>query len=128
MEDKEIRDLFETFNPELEPDFSFMSRLEHAMDSVELIREKQAIRRRHQRLAMAIAAAVGVLSGILMSLLFPWLWDSITAVHSNIHHAVACMSEPPLRPIYYCVVIGLISVLTTVSAYDITLALQSRKE
>lgn len=128
MEDKEIRELFETFNPELEPDFSFMSRLEHAMDSVELIREKQEIRRRHQCRAMAMAAAAGVLSGIVMTLLFPWLWESIITVHSNIYHVVACMSKPHIRPIYYCVAIGLISVLTTVSAYDITLALQSRKE
>ena len=38
MEEDKLKDLFVNYNPELPSDFSFMTRLKHNLDQVELVK------------------------------------------------------------------------------------------
>lgn len=126
IDDRNIREMFESFDPKRSPDYLFLSRLEDAMDSVEMIRQKQAIHRRSQRRAMAAATAIGIVSGIILSYILPWTGIYLFSQHSSIVHSIACQ-ECSINPVWYWIVIGLMSALMTFSAYDITLAIQKNK-
>lgn len=119
MEDKDIKEMFEAFEPNMKPDFEFMSQLKRAMDSVEMIRERQIAFRRRQHRAMAVAIATGFLTGIVFTLL---LSMSTAPVHTD--HIIACISRPRIDPIWYWMGIGILSLIATFSAYDVALGLQ----
>lgn len=127
MEDKDLKDLFDSYSPDISPDLPFMTRLERSMDSVEMIRERQMHARKTQRRAMAIAVAVGFLTGIIMAFILPLACAPLFSFGPQIHHQVACMADPPISPIYYWAVIGLFSVLMTFTSYDLTLGFQRNK-
>lgn len=127
MEDKDLKDLFQSYAPDIESDTSFIYKLERAMDSVEMIRDRQQLVRRRQRRAMAVAAAVGFLSGVIASIVLPLFGASPLSYDPTCHLQVECMSNLMVSPIYYWAFIGIISVLMTFTSYDLTLGLQRAK-
>ncbi len=80
MEDERIKNLFADFEPALSPDDDFMDKLQRNLHSVEMIRQRTSELQARHRKAMAIAAAVGFVAGILFAWLIPYLGQSVTAV------------------------------------------------
>lgn len=71
----ELRDIFAAYDPELPSGRLFMSGLERRMEAVEIVKERSAATRRRNRMAVAVAAAVGMIVGIALCLLYPLVAD-----------------------------------------------------
>ncbi|MDE7388562.1 MAG: hypothetical protein K2M97_04845, partial [Muribaculaceae bacterium] len=73
MEDDELKRIFSDFEPDMSPDFQFVSKLEQRLEAVEIVREQVAEVRSRSRKAVVIAAVVGFVVGFLSSLSLPYL-------------------------------------------------------
>lgn len=119
MEEDKLKDIFEAYRPELTSDSLFAARLQRNLDSVEIVRRRQAEMRRRGRLAVAVAAATGFVVGALLSLLLPYLGDYVTSIHFSTPGFDEVMFN--WRLFGWCAV-GFASVLTSLNAYHLTLA------
>jgi tetrahydromethanopterin S-methyltransferase subunit F len=71
MEDNQIKELFNAFEPELGATSPFMARLQRNMKAVEWVKQHQQDLKRRNRVAVAIAACCGFAMGVIFTLLFP---------------------------------------------------------
>ncbi len=81
MEDDRIRELFNDFDPDLSPDNRFIERLQRGMDVVESVRRQNVIMRKRNRIAVAIAALAGFVTGVSLTLLFPLIGRYVSTIH-----------------------------------------------
>lgn len=115
-DDKDIRDLFAGFEPDMSSDNLFMTRLRGRLHSVELLKEQQARMARRSRLAVVVAAATGFLMGMLFYALLPWLWRRL---------AGAEIPHEGLRVALW-IAVGGVSMFTAMNAYDFTMVMHRR--
>lgn len=118
MEEK-LTSLFADFDPELSSDNRFMSRLQHNLETVELLKRQTEAMQRRNRLAVAVAAITGFLFGIVTALLYPTLSAMVgrlTGIGTESILLLASYGEMVLWG-----VIGITGLITVYSAYDITL-------
>lgn len=83
MEEDRIKEIFADFNPEISSDISFLARLQSNLDSVEMIRARNKVINKRNKLAVVIAACVGFIAGFLFSIGLPY----ISAMLGNIINA-----------------------------------------
>lgn len=76
MDDKDIRNFFSSFTPEIGSAEDFARRIGHELDAVEIIRKRAREIKRRNRLALALAGFSGMLMGVILVLLKPYL-DSL---------------------------------------------------
>lgn len=123
MEEEKIKDMFRKYDPDLSSSMAFMERLERNLNAVEMIhRENNAVMRRN-RLAVALAACAGFISGVIFTLLLPYITDMIESGLEAIE-GLGTYSDFSVYPqvISWCI-IGAISVFIAVNTYDISLSL-----
>lgn len=72
-EDKDIRDLFDGFHPELPSDDDFMTRLGESLDRMEIVKEFNDCRVRRSRMATFCALVVGFVCGMAATLAWPYV-------------------------------------------------------
>lgn len=75
MKDDKLKELFQNYRPQNDPDNVFLARLHERLDTVELIRNTHAVERRRLRRAVAVSALVGFLAGIAFSCCLPTLTE-----------------------------------------------------
>lgn len=77
-QDKEIKKIFDGFDPQLNDSDNFLQKLETRMDGVEFLRDSSRSTLRNYRHAILAAAVAGFASGALMALIYPRLvaWTS----------------------------------------------------
>lgn len=87
MDDKDLKDLFAAFEPELTSADVFMSRLERRLaeadrnaEMMALLRAENEALRRRNGVAIAVASVAGICVGLLVSLLIPALAREVVAV------------------------------------------------
>lgn len=73
MDDKDIRNFFSSFTPEIGSAEDFARRIGHELDAVEIIRKRAREIKRRNRLALALAGFSGMLMGVILMLLKPYL-------------------------------------------------------
>lgn len=78
--DKAIRNLFQGFNPELRSSAKFMDELNERCRAVDMLREICQKKQRENRLAVIIASITGFITGILMTLAFPYIKEMMSAL------------------------------------------------
>ena len=71
MEDNDLKKLFSDFDPELPSDFNFMSKLQHRLELMDMIKHEQLAMQRRNRMAVLIAAMAGFVMGVVLTLLYP---------------------------------------------------------
>lgn len=81
MEEDRIRDLFKDFAPELSPDSRFIERVQRGLNVVESVRRQNVIMRKRNRMAVAIAALAGFVTGVSLTLLFPLIGSYVSEIH-----------------------------------------------
>lgn len=107
MDDDKIRDLFGCFEPEISGEREFINRLEVNLRSVEMIKDYNSDIKRRNRIAVIIAAFVGFISGILCTLLFPWMVDSaVTFGSSSVVDSLKNLTEQDYLMIYWIAIAG----------------------
>lgn len=129
MEDKDLQQLFQSFQPELSSDARFMSTLLANMQKVEFLKRQQEIARRQNRIAVAVAAVTGFISGVLFMLAMPYISAVLASLASGILSVLPSVASlPEILSVFTWLVIGLITVSLSLSSYQLTLSLQSLKK
>lgn len=80
MEDKQFTRLFKDFNPTLSDERLFMARLQERLIIIESILEYRSCLRREARKSIAVAGALGFLTGILFITLLPIIREFTTSI------------------------------------------------
>lgn len=116
MEDEKIKDIFKEFDPELSSSFQFITKLQKNMEAMEIVRQYNETQKRRNKWAVAIAGICGFAMGVIMTLLLPFITDWVASISF-------ALSLPPTLNFTYIVwlLIATVSVLTTVSVYEIAL-------
>lgn len=122
--DDRLKQIFDDFNPQLGSDADFMRRLERQMHTIEVIKEENAALRRISRRAIAVAALTGFAVGMMFSLTLPWLGELAAAVEAPAKTLTRFFADNYL--VVACMAIATASILTSINAYEISMAVQSR--
>lgn len=126
MEDKDLQKLFQSFQPELSSESRFMSTLLANMKKVEFLRRQQEIERRQNRIAVAIAAVTGFISGVIFMLAMPYISAILASAAKQISptmHIFASITD--ILPVLSWIIVGITIVFLSISSYQFTLSLQT---
>lgn len=123
MEDEQIKQLFENFQPQLPSDNEFFERLERNLKSVEIIKKhtEEATARRSK--AAIIAACMGFIAGFLFSLALPHLATAVTNLQLSMPSSLFLSVLADRFMIIAWSAVGLTSALIAVNTYELSLSL-----
>lgn len=127
MEEDKIKDIFSKFEPPLTSDFQFMNRVETNMRSVEFVKEHGAKLRVMNRKAVAIAAVVGFICGMLFSLALPSIGEAMINLRQNVDPGsfLGFMARNYL-PIVWAMIAG-VSGFVACNTFELSVFLLERK-
>lgn len=119
-DDDKIRQLFADFNPHLTSDSAFIDRLNKAMDSVEMIRQRSAEQRRRNRRAVVIAAVAGFAAGAVTSAVMPFVDTFVAEIFDWMPDILPIENTVDLSALKIAgwLVTGVVAVLTALAAFD----------
>lgn len=129
MEDDQIKDLFSQFRPELSSGRRFISRVQSQIAAIEAVKAEQRAMIARQKRALAIAAVVGMVVGVAVTLLVIWLGDGFASLRippvnlplSFINLTTGLTVD--LRPLLWLIAAGAVTI-TAINAYTLALARQ----
>ena len=127
MEDEKLKYLFSNFEPELSSDLQFMNKLQRNLNSVEIIKRHAAEVRSRSKKAMAIAAFVGFIVGLLFSLSLPYLSEAVTDWQLTLPRESMLNTLANNFSTIAWLIIGSTSALTALNSYEISLSLLKPK-
>ena len=119
MEEDKLIKLFADFQPELESDTLFLSRLEKQMGAIEVVREHNLKFRKRNRMAVVAAAIAGFVTGVIFMLVLPYISAWLTTVTFTIPY----FSLPAITINFEYLswgVMAILSVAAAVGAYELT--------
>lgn len=123
MEEDKISRIFREYEPEISSSMAFMERLERNLNAVEMVhRENEAVMRRN-RIAIAAAAFAGFISGMIFTLLLPYITEVIRSGFEYLTRINGLYINNSYPQVLSWIIIGAISVFIAVNTYDITLSL-----
>lgn len=126
MEDKDpIRDLFAGFEPAIGSEEEFMKRLDSAMNAVDAVRRVETARRRRSHAALTAAFAVGLVSGVILTLTFGVVEGFVAMLLAPLTAEVG--TAFPAATFVTAAAFGLLTLVMAFSAYDMTYALLGRR-
>ncbi len=70
MKEDKIKEIFDDFQPELTSSLQFMNKLQKNMEAVEIVKRHNATVRKRNLIAVVVAAASGLLMGVILTLLY----------------------------------------------------------
>ena len=127
MEDDKLKELFQGFRPDVADDKLFLQRLQKNMDAVEMVRRQVAALRRRSRIAVVLAALCGFAMGVILTLLFPLIRDTVSSFNISISGYGIFDIHVNWQIIGWIVMAG-VCALTSLNAYEITISrLTARK-
>lgn len=127
MEDKDIQQLFQAYQPKLSSEREFMSTLTASMRKVEFLKRQQEAVRRQNRIAVAVAAVTGFVAGVVFMLLMPYISafiDSVAGEFFSVFRILGDTADPV--PVLSWVIVGMTTVLLSISSYHVALSLQKQ--
>ncbi|MDE5983148.1 MAG: hypothetical protein K2M02_06900 [Duncaniella sp.] len=126
-ENDEIKELFAGFNPPVGDSRNFMNRLSRNLDTIDLIKKHNIAVRRVNRMAAVIAVIAGFAAGVAATMLLPVLKAAVGTVEAP-GISFFLMSAPDLVQTGLWLLVGVVSVLVTLSAYDVSAGLLKARQ
>lgn len=126
MDDKKLKNLFQSFNPDLSSDSLFLSKLKKNMEAVEWIKRHTELMRRSNRVAVCVAALTSFVMGAILSLLFPLIGDAVTSFDIAITNYGILDLKINWQTVGW-LVSGAVCVVSAINAYEITLSKMTYK-
>lgn len=127
MENDKLKDLFQSYQPALSPDSLFLDKLKKNMEAIELIRQHTGIQRKRNRTALCVASLTGFAMGVILTLLFPLIRDTVSSFNISISGYGIFDIHVNWQIIGWIVMAG-VCALTSLNAYEITISrLTARK-
>lgn len=117
MEDDRIRELFNSYAPEISSDREFLNKLGKNMDSLEFIRCESIRNERLRRKALFAACIAGFAAGVLFTLVFPYISRAVASLIS------AISVGPEVITTLSWIIVGSLILIATFITYDISSAL-----
>ena len=127
MEEERIKDLFKDYAPDLSSSMDFMQRLERNLDAVELIHRENAAVMKRNRLAVRIASCAGFLTGVIFTLLFPYIKSLIQSLSASIQASCNLPYSLDGLQVIPWLAVGAVSVFVALNTYHLATVLLSRK-
>ncbi|MDE6512161.1 MAG: hypothetical protein K2L00_08755 [Muribaculaceae bacterium] len=123
MEEERLKEIFSGYNPKLSSSMDFMERLELRLDAVEIVRKENESIIKRNRIAVVFASLAGFITGVISTLLFPYLHGLVNSVADII--LSTCSIPTPIYglQILTWLLIGGISVFVAVNTYSISTSL-----
>ncbi|MDE6741034.1 MAG: hypothetical protein K2J58_01740 [Muribaculaceae bacterium] len=128
MEEDKISRIFREYDPELSSSITFVERLERNLNAVEMIHRENAVVMKRNKTAVGIAACTGFISGVIFTLLLPYITNMIRSLVESIIGLTGQQAIPDYSQAFSWIIIGTISVFVAVNTYDIALSLQPLKD
>lgn len=116
-EDKDLRQLFEEFEPELSSDDIFMQKIESNLKMIEMVRNTQIVDAKKNRIVAIVSFAMGFLSGVILTLCYPWLLTFIQSVVVSLSPTIELSRS--IIPIFVWILISAVSLCSTFSTYNL---------
>lgn len=123
MEEDKLKDLFKSYDPELSSSRDFIERLERNLNAVELIHRDNAAVLKRNRIAVAIASIAGFITGVVFTLLLPFISGIVSSVIDSIPTISSIEPSGDYSIAIAYLVIGALSVFVAVNTYSISLSL-----
>lgn len=127
MDDDRIRNSFNDFEPELSPDHAFIDRLQQNLNAVEAVRRQTEELNKRNKAAVAIAALVGFIAGILFSSALPYLSQAIADLRLSSFQCGILDHIAAYRLTISWIITGAVSVVTAMNAYEISLSVMRHR-
>lgn len=125
MEDKDIQQLFQAYQPKLPSDREFMSVLMSNLRKVEFLKREQEVMRRQNRIAVAVSAVTGFMTGVVFMLLMPYISAFIDSVAGEFFSVFRILGEAAAPvPVLSWITVGMTTVLLSISSYHVALSIQ----
>ena len=115
-EDEALRALFANFNPPMQSSTDFMRCLDNKLNSVEIIKQRYAMERRRSKRAVVISGICGMVTGILLSAIFP----SICRLFLSVLDILRYSGDFPIADIVTWAVIAAASVGVAGAGYNLS--------
>lgn len=123
MEDERLKEIFSGYDPKLSSSVDFMERLDRNLKAVELIhRENESVMKRN-RIAVVLASLAGFITGVIFTLLFPYLHGLVNSVADTLLSTFSIPTPLYGLQILTLLLIGGISVFVAVNTYSISITL-----
>lgn len=126
-ENDDIKDLFAGFNPQVGGSRDFMNRLSRNLDTIDMIKKHNIAVRRVNRMAAVIAVIAGFAAGVAATMLLPVLKAAMGTVETP-GISFFFMSTPDLVQTALWLLVGVVSVLVALSAYDLSAGLLKARQ
>lgn len=126
-ENDEIKELFAGFNPQVGGSRDFMNRLSRNLDTIDMIKKHNIAVRRVNRMAAVIAVIAGFAAGVAATMLLPVLKAAVGTVETP-GISFFFMSTPDLVQAGLWLLVGVVSVLVALSAYDVSAGLLKARQ
>lgn len=123
MEEDKIKEIFSGYNPEISSSIDFMERLERNLQAVELIHQENEAAIRRNRLAVTIASFSGFVTGVICTLLFPYINAIISSLTYSIASTFQLVDFDYGNNVISWLLIGGVSVLVALNTYNISSSL-----
>lgn len=127
MDEDKLQELFDNFKPELSSDNLFMNKLQQNLNSVELVRQQNAVLRAQNKKAVAIAAFVGFVVGVLFTLALPYIGAAVANLQASLQVGSFAKALADNYLTLAWIVIGGTAVFSAVNTYEISLSLMRAK-
>lgn len=126
-ENDEIKNLFAGFNPQVGGSRDFMNRLSRNLDTIDMIKKHNIAVRRVNRMAAVIAIIAGFAAGVAATMLLPVLKAAVGTVETP-GISFFFMPTPDLVQTALWLLVGVVSVLVALSAYDVSAGLLKARQ
>lgn len=124
MEEDKLHKLFKDYDPELSSDFYFMDRLKNNLESVEIVKNKNAELHTARRHALMIAGLAGFVAGFVCCMFLPVLGEMVKDLFMGAGWRQETVAENSI--VISVVFVSVIAVVMSLCTYDISLAVIRR--
>lgn len=121
MENDKLKDIFSGFQPELSSSIQFMSKVRQNLEAIEIVKKYTIAQKKRTRTAVVIAALCGFATGVIFTLLFPLIRNWLSTIKFSIFNIQISDLTIDYDIIGWIIMIS-VSILTTLSVYEISLA------
>jgi hypothetical protein len=120
MEDDKLKELFTNFQPEMSSSLQFMAKLQRDIKRVEFLKQHNLAIKRRNKLAVCIAAAVGFLMGVVLTLLFQLIGSWVSTFSISLPHLQINSITIDYSFVGWIIMAGT-CIITSLNAYEIAL-------
>jgi hypothetical protein len=120
MEDEKLKELFTDFQPEMSSSLQFMAKLQKNMERVEILKQHNLAIKKRNKLAVCIAAAIGFLTGVILTLLFPLIGSWVSTFSISLPHLHISSLTIDYSFVGW-IIMAATCIITAINAYEIAL-------